>query len=451
MTSTGDTRRNADTIVALASPTGRATRAILRLSGPATGAILDAHFDGAPASRAAAHAVLRFGTHSLPVLIARYAAPRSYTGEDAAEILIPGNPTLATRLIDLILAHPDTRPAGPGEFTARAYLNGRLTLEQAEGVAALIAARTSADLEGARRLMDGDLGERYRSLADRLTRALALVEAGIDFSDQEDVVPIAPADLARELEEIIAEIECLLGRAVPPEPAEPLVALAGPPSAGKSTLFNALLGRPRALTDEAPGTTRDAIVETLDLRDASLDRPSVQLADLPGLDPTHTTTADMLSAASQHAAQRTLDRADVVIHCDPTGRFDPARLPAHARVIRVRTKADLPGAAASDALPVCALDGWNLAALRRAIADVASTGAADAQAIVPRHRLALASARRNLLPARESIDPASPRLDNPEVVAASLRLALDALAEITGRVSPDDVIARIFATFCVGK
>lgn len=455
MKPSGDTRKNADTIVALASPPGRAPRAILRLSGPATGEILATHLDGAPVSRASARASLRLGPRRLPVLVARYLAPRSYTGEDAAEVLFPGNPALAARLIDRFCAHPDARPAGPGEFTARAYLNGRLTLEQAEGVAALIAARTDAELEGARRLLAGELGERYRALADRLTSALALVEAGIDFSDQEDVVPIAPHDLARELDESIAAAAALLGRAATPEPAEPLVVLAGPPSAGKSTLFNALLGRARALTDAAPGTTRDALVEMLDLRDVSIDRPRVQLADLPGLD---ASPATAIGAASQRAAREALARADVVVLCDPAGRFDESLAPAPARAIRVRTMADLPGPGVSDALPVCALDGWNVAALRRAIADAASTGAvgggvggSDAPAVVPRHRIALATALRHLRAARDAIEPAAARLDEPEILAASLRPALDAIGEITGRVSPDDVVARIFATFCVGK
>jgi tRNA modification GTPase len=382
------------------------------------------------------------------VLLIRLPAPRSYTGEESFEVLMPGNPNLVGRVVELLTANPGVRPAGPGEFSARALLNDRLTLDRAEGVLALITARREDELRAARRLSEGEAGERYRDWSGRIANLLALVEAGIDFTDQEDVVPITPAELSMRLRTLADELETYAGGAAGREARRdlPRVVLAGEPNAGKSTLFNALLGRRRVVSSPEAGTTRDVIEETW--LPAGPGGPEVILCDLPGLDESAGGACDVERAnrAAQQAARAAIERADLVVWCDPSGRFESAT----GRAVRVRTKADQPGPASAD-LSVCALDGWNLEALRRAIADSVDAAAPSAlSAVAPRHARALAQASSCLRRAEslvgEGLVPAS-----PELVAAELRRALDAFDDLAGRVSPDQVLGRVFAAFCVGK
>eukprot|EP00913_Durusdinium_trenchii_P005985 g5597.t1 len=431
-------------IAAIASSPGAAPRAILRLSGDDTPRALSALGITDPARRAAAPVRVRLSdTQSLPALLLRSLAPHSYTGEHAAEILFPGNPRLAERLLAIVLGVEGVRLAEPGEFSARAYLSGRLSLAQAEGVGALISARTDEQLRAASDLLEGRTGQTYRAWSDELATLLALVEGGIDFTDQEDVTPIAPDQLSERVSALLHAIADRLGATGASERRNtlPLGVLVGEPSAGKSTLFNALLGRERAVTHESPGTTRDVLTETLRLDDAIPGAGSVLLADLPGLD------AGAGDRGSQAQALDAIRRADLLIHCDPTGRFPPIEhAPEGAQVLRVRTKADLP-ASAQTGLGVCALDGYHLGALRRLLADAPlSAGGASALSVVPRHAHALARARDALTIALG----AAPR-GQLELTAAPLRDALDALGELTGEVSPDEIIGRVFATFCVGK
>lgn len=362
------------------------------------------------------------------------------------------------RVIGALLAIPGVRLAAPGEFTARAHLHGRLTVEQAEGVGMLISARNDAERAAANRLLAGEAGARYGSLADDLAEALALVEAGIDFTDQEDVVAIAPAALRTRLARIQSEVVDILSRAGEQSrrSSDMVVCLAGAPSAGKSTLFNALLGRARAAVAPEAGTTRDALRETLVLDDQSPGL-SVTLVDLAGLD-IALATRGPADAESQRAARRALASADVVVHCDPTGRFGLLPIDGEPVTLRVRTKADLPGSreGESGALAVCALDGWRVGALRRAIADAAlatTSRAGDDLAVLPRHAAALTKARGAIEDTVSRLDDTDgdSRLHDEEIIAGLMREALDALGEISGRIEPDDVIGRVFAHFCVGK
>lgn len=458
------------TIAAIASPPGRAARAIVRLSGPGVVETLRAAAGVVPSGRGAHRLTLRLPRHPLaprtlpevlplPALCLLSLAPRSYTGEDSAELFIPGNPHLAERVLQLLIARPGVRLAEPGEFTARAYLAGRLTLAQAEGVAQAIAADSDAQLEAARRLLSGETGARYRRLADELATLLALTEAGIDFTDQEDVVPIPAPELLARLERVGEELRGLLGPAAEERrEARPVAALVGRPNAGKSTLFNALLGRARAVVSDVAGTTRDVLREDLDLSAEAPGEPPAVLLDLAGLDGALGSPVD---AESQRLAREALAGADCLIHCDPEGRFDLPGLPG-APTVRVRTKADLPsgGGGGSGAIAVCALDGLNLHALRRAIADACfgagGTRGGEAAALLPRHRRALrgaldaVAAAAGLVREDAAADPDGGLLA-PELVAGSLREALDRLGEVVGEVTPDDVIGRIFASFCVGK
>lgn len=480
-----------DTIVACASPPGRAGRAIIRLSGPAVPALIERCLTPAPHARGvsvcgvtidAAQRGGRLAPRELACpAIALYAtAPASYTGEDTLEIILPCNPHLVERVIDRCCAHDGVRRAGPGEFSARAYLNGKLSLDRAEGVAAAIAAGTADDLDAARRLASGETGGVYRAWADELTTLLALVEAGIDFTDQEDVVPIAPGELRERIVQLRAAMTSRSGGELAARAggALPLVVLVGEPNAGKSTLFNALLGRVRSVVASEVGTTRDALIEELRLDEAAGPGLAVQLADLPGLDAVaggRTLDAESTSgagvspagspqaqggglssprlASAQARAFEAISRADAIVHCDPRGEFATGSwtVADAVPVLRVRTKADQPGPGGGD-VQVCALDGWHLDAVRRGIADVALRAPGGSCSVaLARHAREIAVAVGRLGVAEGRIDPVAHALASPELVADGLRGALDQLEHVLGRVTPDEVVGRIFATFCVGK
>lgn len=453
-----------DTICALATPPTHAPRAVIRLSGPAAftslpiggrageGLAGDSH---RPTRQALTVTFAIPNTTNttvlkLPALLLCFPAPRSYTGEHCAELCFTGNAFLAERIINALTARPGVRRAQPGEFTARAFLNGRLSLSQAEGVAATIAARTSEQLAAAQSLLSGATGDRYRHWADDCTTLLALVEAGIDFTDQEDVVAITQADLAARALALASAIDARVGaRAGTESPRTlPTVVLAGAPNAGKSTLFNALLGHDRAVASPTAGTTRDILTEPLDLSADAPGAGSVLLQDLAGLSASPTGTIDALAQAH---AREAIARADLILWCDPTGTFPEHASPARSlqtrppALLRVRTFGDQPAPNTTDAIAVCALDRWNLATLRRAIADHAcTTRATDLATLLPRHHRALASAS-------EALRAAAANAATPELAATNLRSALDELAQLVGAITPDDVIGRVFATFCVGK
>lgn len=458
-----------DTIAAVATGWGHSRWGLIRISGPHIAELLNALVQSASATPPATPpsptstvqaAVFRLTDRlGLPCHVMVYHAPRTFTGEPVAELLVPGNPIILERVMARLTAWPGVREAEPGEFSGRAYLNGKMSLDQAEGLAAAIAAGSSTQLAEAERLRSGQTGELRRGWCDRLATLLALVEAGIDFTDQEDVVPITPAALHTALDALRHEIVASLGGRRGEEQARhlPRVALVGPPNAGKSTLFNALLGRRRAVESPIAGTTRDVLIEPL-----QLDRPDlvVELLDLPGLDAALAGRTAIDRDSQQHAF-RAIDDADVLIECRPTrATGSTIAIPHHhrlnQRVIRVRTMADLPGASPTDGtLSVCALDGWNVDVLRRAIADAVFQPDSDAAGtsvfLLPRHRRALADSASRLHVAIDLIDCSAAALISPETVAGELRLALDTLAELTGQISPDDIIGRVFATFCVGK
>ncbi|MBN8599083.1 MAG: 50S ribosome-binding GTPase [Planctomycetes bacterium] len=444
-----------DTIIACATAPGLGARAVVRLSGPAAFVVVDENCGAAGRGRGVRAARWRMGAGvEVPCLIALFPGPRSYTGEDVVEIAMPGNPTLVERVIaSAIGAIAGIRLAGPGEFTARAYLNERLTLAQAEGVASLIAAQSESELVEAKRLLSGERGAMYRAFADEAMTLLALVEAGIDFTDQEDVVAISGADLKRRAAGLATQIEGVLGNAAGEEARSelPRVALAGVPNAGKSTLFNVLLGRRRAVVSDEAGTTRDVLEEKLDLSRDIPGGSEVILCDTPGV---ADEAAGMIDAQAQAMSREFLASTDVVLWCDPTGRFEGGMeaVPG-GRVIRVRTKADLPhGRTAEGAIEVSALDGFHVPSLRRAIADAAWGRAfVEAGGVLPRHRRALRGAGAELRAIEAEVGGGGQNIPEPELAAGRLRAVLDCLGELTGRMTPDDVIGRVFATFCVGK
>ncbi len=459
------------------------------MSGAETSALLEGHVEhtGVPGGTLVPARLRLDDGLDVPVVATWFRAPKSYTGEDSLELQLPGSPVLLERVIDGLIGSAArrgiaARRAEPGEFTARAYLSGRIDLAEAEGVAATIAARTDAQLRAAALLRQGRLGKLADALAGELAALLAQVEAGIDFTDQEDVVAIGPAPLLERAAGLRRRVDEILDRAVGAERLEAIawVVLTGPPNAGKSTLFNALLGRERAVVSSEPGTTRDVLVEPLTLQTPA-GPAEVMLVDVAGEE---APGASALRLLAQDAARAARDRAELLLRCVPTDRALRSGLRPHTRsgrsaadsigrcamtqaVLTVRTKADLtpepPGAAPPpppqrrDELRVSARTGAGLDELRRAIASRTSASAfclaADAIALQPRHEALLRAASEHVRAAIEVVAAArgARQLRDPELVAAALRGALDAIGAIGGRVTPDEILGRIFATFCNGK
>jgi tRNA modification GTPase len=439
-----------DTIAACASAPGRSSRAVIRVFGPGSAGIFARVCGRVPEHRAALAVRIDLGGGvKLPALAAWYARGGSYSGDAGFELLVPGNSTLVERVMGRLLACEGVRRAEPGEFTARALLSGRLSMAEAEAVGLLIAARSREQLESARLALAGELGGAFRAWFDELTTLAALVEAGIDFTDQEDVVAISAASLRERLGAVRDDLRLRLGaeRGVERAREGVRVALFGRPNAGKSTLFNVLLGRERSVASEVAGSTRDVIAEELKCPGLG----DVVLMDLAGLD---AGVSGLSALESQRIARAALAEADVGLWCDPSGKFesDPSVV-IPTRVIRVRTFADQPGVGA-EGMRVCALDGYGLDALRAAITDLAweASGAAGLRAgVSPRQRRVMLELAGSLDAALEACAGDGQRLREPEVVAELLREALDRGAELLGRVGVEELLGRVFAAFCVGK
>lgn len=483
-----------DTIIAVSSPPGQSARGLIRISGPNTSAILDHCVqDGTCEPRQLTP--VKLYESDLPAMLLRFNAPASYTGDDLAELQLPGNAALLDRVLHRAIQTPHTnaRLAEPGEFTFRAYTAGKLDLTQAEGVGATINAVSDSQLAAAKLLREGNLGQTAETLVDRLGSLLALVEAGIDFTDQEDVTPIAPGILAERIDTLHKELVTLLSRSRSWSAIEalPRVVLVGPPSAGKSTLFNALLGKQRATIDPAPGTTRDALAEPLQLSNSQGRTVEVMLIDLAGLDQAfinhelepdrdaQSVAHDMIQQADlilrlsdQSDAWLTLDptapiidvltkqdRADEASH-NTTRRRQSASSPCHWDSTS-SNNSDSSGrqglASRLNPIYISAHAEYNLDTLRLAItqhlADKAVSLQADLLALQPRHEQAINTATDALQQTRDLLAPAaaSPHLPDIELLAGSMRSALDALASLGGQLTPDEVIGRVFSTFCVGK
>jgi len=471
--------RTDDTIAAIASPPGSSPRGLVRLSG-AEARRLAATRLGDDVVLSARRGVWRGrwrrgdGT-TLPLLVIVFPAPRSYTGEDVVELLIPGQPDLLAGVLADVL-EAGARSAEPGEFTARAWFHGRMSLTEAEGVAATVAAASDAQGRAGRWLREGRLGRLASDLAEPLAGLLALVESGIDFADEEDVVAVSVGEVRGRLDDLVARIEAIGDRATGAERwgAQPRVVLAGPPNAGKSSLFNALLGRTRAVEADRAGTTRDVLVEAMRLDPADATSPEILLVDLAGLDDEggdgSNPGGDAMDPLMQRHARAALAEADLVVRLEPADA--PARSPTASAPaatmplvpgvpeLRVRSKVDLAGPEdpSPEDLAVSVRAGRGVREVREAIAarlaDRAATLTGDAVALLPRHEQAFRRTREALEAARARVASApspEPGPAEPELLAADLRRGLDALAELAGTISPDDILGRIFADFCIGK
>jgi tRNA modification GTPase len=410
------------------------------------------------------------------VLLSLRRAPGSYTGQDVAEIQLPGNPQLINRVINTLLKaaaekNLDVRLAEPGEFTARAFLNNRIGLTQAEGVAATIAAQSDAQLRAARHLRAGTMADFANSLADDLASALALVEAGIDFTDQEDVVAISPTALHDRLSDLYDRLSYRLQRSLPAEQLQslPRVVLVGPPNAGKSSLFNALLKRERAVVSSVPGTTRDCLVEPLQVP-TSHGKAEILLVDLAGLDE----PASDLDVLMQSMASAAIASADLILNClpadaaeRPTGFSKSADSAVHSHpatsILHVITKSDVLSnparcpTASESSISVSAKTSVGLDHLLTMMGRILDSRtislSADILVLQPRHISALNASCEHLQHVLGLVDPQrqSRALQHSELIAADLRAALDQLALLAGEITSEDILSRIFSRFCIGK
>jgi len=425
-----------DTIFAPASGAGRAAIAVLRMSGPAAGAALRALCAGRlPPPRRAALRRLRDPAGGLldHALVLWLPGPGSYTGEDSAELHLHGGRAV-TEAVAAALVAAGARPAAPGEFTRRAFLNGRMDLVEAEAVADLVAAETEAQRRQALRQLEGALGDLYHGWSERLLRLMAQEEALIDFPD-EDLPPEVAAAAAAETVALRTEIAAHLADNRRGERLrEGLVfAVTGPPNVGKSSLVNALAERDVAIVSAMPGTTRDALEARVVLGGVP-----ITLVDTAGL----REAADPVEAEGVRRALARAEAADLVIAVAEAGAPAGGRTEA----VRVANKIDLGGVVPEGVLGVSAATGAGLADLRDRLAAeaVRLTDAAGPPPLTrARHRAAL-------IAAAEALDRA---LAAPlaELRAEDLRQALRALGRITGEVGVEDVLDRIFSQFCIGK
>ncbi len=442
-----------DTIAAIATPSGRAGIGVVRVSGPGVAEIARSILGGLPAPRRAVYRSFfdSRGERFDRGIAIYFPAPRSYTGEPVLELQGHGGPVVMQMLLGACL-DAGARIAHPGEFTRRAYLEGRLDLAQAEAVADLIDAASREAARSALRSLAGEFSTAVDTLSAQLTELRALTEAVLDFPQEEvDELHLeeARARLARvraSLDEVLAKSQrgSLLRSGIH-------VVFAGRPNVGKSSLLNKLAGEERAIVTPVAGTTRDALREAI-----QIDGVPIIVVDTAGL----RESPDEVERIGVERAWREVARADIVLavleaHAEvgPDEHEMLARLPEEGVRILVYNKVDLaPGVpagrrpSASNEVWVSAKTGAGLEDLRRMLLE-ASGWSGDGQSTFlarERHLRALALARRHL-------EEAALQLERWEFFAEELRLAHSALTEITGAFTPDDLLGEIFARFCIGK
>jgi tRNA modification GTPase len=442
------------TIFALSSAKGRAGVCVFRISGPATGAAvgtLTGRAVPAPRSAALRDIALADGTPIDRGLVLWFPAPASFTGEDVAEFHLHGGPAVIGAMTRRLGELPDLRPADPGEFTRRAFANGKLDLTEAEGLADLIGAETEQQRALALRQLSGELKDQYERWRGDLVKALAHLEASIDFVD-EDLPPGLTAGIRTRIDHLSAEIGSHLADQRRGEIVRDgfTAVILGAPNVGKSSLLNALARRDVAIVSAIPGTTRDAIEVDLDLGGYA-----VTLIDTAGL----RETADEIESEGIKRARAKAASADLRLGVVAANSVDDSRVSAelsgHDAI--VLNKSDLaphqtvPASTAHHTIRISAKTGEGIESLLEWLEAqvIARAGSTDAMPITrARHREALEDALSALKRAPASLNDEAPSLD---LAAEDLRIAARALGRITGRVDVEDLLDVIFKDFCIGK
>ena len=460
-----------DTIAAIATPIGQGGLAVVRISGRDALTIADRVFkpagtDSVKPSAAPTHTihfghVVRQGKTIDEVLAMVMRAPRTFTREDTVEITCHGGVLPASLVLETLL-DAGARVAEPGEFTRRAFLNGRIDLTQAEAVADLIHSRTELALHAANEQLAGKLSQRINQLRDSMLETLAHVEAHIDFPD-EDIAPDTMDELVARLEQGLSFIDELLRTAKEGQILRRGIraAIIGKPNAGKSSLLNQLLGHDRAIVSSIPGTTRDTIEETADIRGLP-----VILIDTAGL----RESQDEIEVEGVRRSRQSLERAELILHVvDVTRAAEPephyiAEADSRKRII-VLNKVDLLPAGAvlpaedipdkvaesAPAVQVSCVTGAGIESLKNAIKGLIWSGGVGTEMfqvmINSRHQQALTRAREATVKTLEAFRCG----ETLEVIAMELRIAVNAIGEIVGKTTTEDLLDTIFSRFCIGK
>jgi len=444
-----------NTIVALSTPRGRGAIAVIRLSGPDAIVIAQRMGLNEVEDRRAILTTLTRPTNNETldqVLLTCFRAPHSLTGEDVVEISCHGSPAVVRNIIDTTLELGAVL-AGPGEFTLRALSNGKINLAQAEAIRDLVAAQTDAAVKQASRQLHGEMSNALGPLKEKLVEAIVVLESALEFVEDD-----LPAVRAHEIETDLATVSAGVEKLAKTYAAGRLlqegikVTITGRPNVGKSSLFNGLIERERAIVTDIPGTTRDTLTEVIDL-----DGIPVILTDTAGL----RETTDGIETLGMERTRRAMGDSDLVlVVLDGSAELGPSDhdLLSHTenshRLI-VRNKSDLPEFAASclgepQAINVSARTGEGLATLRSAIlASLSNNGIEDGSLLITnaRHYDLLRSAQRELNDARAALRDRH----SEELVLAPLHNALRFLGQITGETTTEDILSEIFATFCIGK
>ena len=451
-----------DTIAAIATPLGEGGLAVIRISGGKALAVAEASFrpvgkSSLAPSQAPTHTIhfgkiVRRGQVVDEVLLSVLRAPRTFTREDVVEITCHGG-LLPTKLVLDTVLENGARLAHPGEFTKRAFLNGRIDLAQAEAVADLIHSRTELALVAANEQLAGKLSQRIHLLRDDLIKILAHVEAHIDFPD-EDIAPNTRDQLVGRLEAGVDFIEQLLRTANEGQILRRGIraAIVGRPNVGKSSLLNQLLGHDRAIVSPIAGTTRDTIEETANIRGLP-----VVFIDTAGL----RESVDQIEIEGIRRSRKSLEQAELILHvldaAEPLSAEDEGYLAEFAskKRILIRNKSDLPARLAlpsgCEAVEVCSISGKGIEALKDAIKQKIWAGEIAAESlqvmINARHQEALSRARAAVL---HTIGALREEL-SLELAAMDLRIATNAVGEVVGKTSTEDLLDSIFSQFCLGK
>jgi len=446
-----------ETVVAISTPSGRSALGMVRVTGPQATRLVESLFRSTqPLEHRRACVGLWLDPNGCPVdevVVTMWHAPHSYTGEDLVEVSAHGNPFILNRIVSSVV-EVGGRRAMPGEFTLRAVANGKMDLVQAEAVRDFIEAQTTQQAKIAFRQIEGSASKRLSPLKDALANIIARLEAGIDFAEDDVEIP-HPAKISREIEtlgQMLQTVKQTFGY------GQMLfqglrVTILGKPNVGKSSLFNRLLESERAIVTEIPGTTRDVVTETLTVEGVPL-----RLADTAGL----RETVDPVESIGVSKSMEVLAEADLTLvvldGSRPMDADDVKVLQKTASLPRfvVINKCDLPTALECDLngtkpLPVSAITGTGLAELRIAIRDFVGTRqppcSEDFVVTNSRQYDAIGHAADCLMSAGQAISYGAPQ----EIVLLDLYAALSALSEMTGEVVTDDILDRIFSTFCVGK